>query len=113
MIGPHRDHVPRRLSPSPGDDWSFDGWIHIIHIPMAWKRHSGRKVTVAFDGRDAWIPSRPSPDETPIRALARAQGWKGMQLEALTRVTPSEWGEQRDQRDLIQTREGRLARNQN
>ena len=38
---------------------------------------------------------------------------KGMQLEELTKVMPSEWGEQRDQLDRLQTWKGRLARNQN
>ena len=36
----------------------------------------GRKVIVAPDGGDAWAPAKPSPDETLIRALARAHRWK-------------------------------------
>jgi hypothetical protein len=95
-------------------------------------------------GGEAWAPAKPRPDETLIRALARAHRWKrmledgtcrsardigeaekvdpsfvnrlirltllapdnqeaildgqqpkGMQLEEMTRVMPSEWGEQR------------------
>jgi hypothetical protein len=108
---------------------------------MAWKRRGGRKVIIAPDSSDAWAPAKPRPDETLIRALARAHRWKrmldegryrsageiaeaenvtksfvnrlirltllapeiqeaildgrqpkGMQLEELTRVMPSEWG---------------------
>ena len=126
-----------------GDNWTFDGKILTVHIPMAWKRRGGRKVIIAPDGSDAWAPAKPRPDETLIRALARAHRWKrmldegmyrsaqeiaeaesvtksfvnrlirltllapdiqeaildgrqpkGMQLEELTRVMPSEWGEQ-------------------
>ena len=111
---------------------------------MTWKRRGGRKVIIAPDGSDAWAPAKPRPDETLIRALARAHRWKrmldegryrsageiadaenvtksfvnrlirltllasdiqeaildgrqprGMQLEELTRVMPSEWGGQR------------------
>ena len=39
--------------------------------------HGGRKVTIAPDGSDAWAPAKPRPDETLIRALARAHRWKG------------------------------------
>jgi hypothetical protein len=38
---------------------------------MTWKRHGSRKVIVA-PGGDAW------PDDTLIRALARAHRWKGL-----------------------------------
>ena len=38
----------------------------------------GRKVIIAPDGGDAWAPAKPRPDETLIRALARAHRWKGM-----------------------------------
>ena len=43
---------------------------------MTWKRHGGRKVIIAPDGGDAWAPAKPRPDETLIRALARAHRWK-------------------------------------
>ncbi|MBK8176663.1 MAG: hypothetical protein IPK66_15820 [Rhodospirillales bacterium] len=45
---------------------------------MTWKRRGGRKVIVAPDGGDAWAPAKPRPDDTLIRALARAHRWKGM-----------------------------------
>ncbi len=61
-----------------GQNWEFDGKTITVHIPMTWKRHGGRKVIVAPDGGDAWAPAKPRPDETLIRALARAHRWKRM-----------------------------------
>ena len=43
---------------------------------MARKRRGGRKVIIAPDGCDPWAPAEPRPDETLIRALARAHRWK-------------------------------------
>ena len=43
---------------------------------MTWKRRGGRKVIIALDGGDAWAPARRRPDDTLIRALARAHRWK-------------------------------------
>jgi hypothetical protein len=46
---------------------------------MTWKkRRSGQKVIVAPDGGDAWAPTKAKPDETLIRALARAHRWNRM-----------------------------------
>ena len=59
-----------------GQNWEFDGKTITVHIPMQWKRRGGRKVIVAPDGGDAWAPTKPRPDETLIRALARAHRWK-------------------------------------
>src|SRR5512147_1873572 len=43
---------------------------------MTWKRRGGRKVIIAPDGGDPRAPAKPRPDETLIRALARAHRWK-------------------------------------
>ncbi|MBL8658840.1 MAG: hypothetical protein JNM75_03685 [Rhodospirillales bacterium] len=61
-----------------GDNWRLDGGTITVTIPMAWKRRGGRKVIIAPDGGDAWAPAKPRPDETLIRALARAHRWKRM-----------------------------------
>jgi hypothetical protein len=62
--------------------WTLDGQTITVFIPMTWKkRRSGQKVIIAPDGGDAWAPAKPRPDETLIRALARAHRWKEM-LEA-------------------------------
>ena len=62
-----------------GQNWEFDGKTIIVHLPMKWRRRGGRKVIIAPDGGDAWAPAKPRPDETLIRALARAHRWKRMQ----------------------------------
>ena len=63
------------------ETWSLDGDTITVFIPMTWKRRGGRKVIIAPDGGDAWAPAKPRPDETLIRALARAHRWNRM-LEA-------------------------------
>jgi hypothetical protein len=59
-----------------GKNWEFDGSTITVRIPMTWKRRGGRKVIIAPDGSDAWAPAKQRPDETLIRALARAHRWK-------------------------------------
>lgn len=59
-----------------GRDWDFDGKTITVYIPMTWKRRGGRKVIIAPDGSNAWAPAKARPDETLIRALARAHRWK-------------------------------------
>src|SRR5512143_934377 len=49
-----------------------------VRIPMSWKRQGGRKVIIAPDGSEAWLPTKPRPDETLIHALAR-----GASVEAI------------------------------
>ena len=59
-------------------NWRLEGNTIVVDIPMQWKRRGGRKVIIAPDGSDAWAPAKPRPDETLIRALARAHRWKRM-----------------------------------
>jgi hypothetical protein len=68
-----------------GDNWQFDGSTITVHIPMTWKRHGGRKIIIAPDGGDVWVPAKPRPDETVIRALARAHRWKRLLEEGRCR----------------------------
>ena len=68
-----------------GKNWEFDGSTITVRIPMTWKRRGGRKVIIAPDGGDAWAPAKPRPDETLIRALARAHRWKRMLEEGTYR----------------------------
>src|SRR5512147_569081 len=67
--------VKRKIS---GPNWELDGSTLTVRIPMTFKRRGGRKVIIAPDGSDAWAPAKPRPDETLIRALARAHRWKRM-----------------------------------
>ena len=60
-----------------GPNWHLDGSTLTVHIPMPCQRRGGRKVILAPDG-DAVVPAKPRPDETLIRALARAHRWKRM-----------------------------------
>jgi hypothetical protein len=63
-------------------NWTLDGDAITVFIPMTWKkRRSGQKVIIAPEGGDAWAPTKARPDETLIRALARAHRWKRL-LEA-------------------------------
>jgi hypothetical protein len=64
-----------------GTNWTLDGATITVFIPMTWKRRGGQKVIIAPDGGDAWAPAKPRPDETLVRALARAHRWKRL-LEA-------------------------------
>jgi hypothetical protein len=64
-----------------GTNWTLDGETITVFIPMTWKRRGGQKVIIAPDGSDAWAPAKSRPDETLIRALARAHRWNRM-LEA-------------------------------
>jgi hypothetical protein len=68
-----------------GDNWRLDGDTITVTIPMQWKRRGGRKVIIAPDGGDAWAPAKPRPDETLIRALARAHRWKRLLEEGTYR----------------------------
>jgi hypothetical protein len=47
---------------------------------------SGYKVIIAPDGSDAWVPAQPPPDETLIRAAARAPRWKRLLEERRYRL---------------------------
>jgi hypothetical protein len=49
-----------------------------VRIPTTFKCRGGRKVIIAPDGGDGWAPAKLRPDNTLIRALARAHRWKRM-----------------------------------
>ena len=61
-------HESRRQA--NGENWGFDGKT------ITFVRRGGRKVIIAPDCGDAWAPAKRRPDETLIRALARAHRWK-------------------------------------
>jgi hypothetical protein len=51
-----------------------------VHAPL-----SSAPAATAPDGGDAWAPTKPRPDETLVRALARAHRWKRMLEEGSSR----------------------------
>jgi len=56
----------------------LDGTTLVVRIPMRFQRRGGRKRIVAPDGSDIVPTSKPQPDGTLVKALARAHRWQGM-----------------------------------
>ena len=75
-----------RTHHAAGTNWALDGDTITVFIPMTWKkRRGGQKVIIAPEGGDAWAPTKARPDETLIRALARAHRWNRMLEEGRCR----------------------------
>jgi hypothetical protein len=53
-----------------------DGSTLVIRIPMQFQRRGGRKRIVAPDGSAIVPTSKPQPDGTLVKALARAWRWQ-------------------------------------
>ena len=53
-----------------------DGNTLVVRIPMRFQRRGGRKRIVTPDGSDIVPTSKPQPDSTPVKALARAWRWQ-------------------------------------
>jgi hypothetical protein len=56
----------------------LDGTTLIVRIPMGFQRRGGRKRIVAPDGSEIVSNSKPLPDSTLVKALARAWRWQRM-----------------------------------
>jgi hypothetical protein len=54
----------------------LDGTTLVVRIPMRFQRRGGRKQIVAPDGSELAPSSKPQPDGTLIKALARAWRWQ-------------------------------------
>ena len=50
----------------------------VVRIPMRFQRRGGRKRIVAPDGSEIAPSSKPQPDGTLVKALARAWRWQRM-----------------------------------
>jgi hypothetical protein len=56
----------------------LDGSTLVVRIPMRFQRRGGRKRIVAPDGSEIAPSSKPQPDDTLVKALARAWRWQRM-----------------------------------
>ncbi len=56
--------------------------VHIdsftIRVPLTLKRHGGRKLVIVPEGEGVPERANPTPDDTLLKALARAHRWKRM-----------------------------------
>jgi hypothetical protein len=53
----------------------LDGSTLVVRIPMGFQRRGGRKRIVAPDGSELVPATKPQPDGTLVKALARAWHW--------------------------------------
>jgi hypothetical protein len=70
----------------------LDGSTLVVRIPMRFQRRGGRKRIVAPDGSPIVPASKPQPDGTLVKALARAWRWQRM-LDDGVYATVSEIGD--------------------
>ena len=75
-----------------GVETRLDGDTLVVRIPMRFQRRGGRKRIVAPDGSEIVPTSKPQPDGTLVKALARAWRWQRMLDEGLY-ATVSEIGD--------------------
>jgi hypothetical protein len=61
-----------------GVETRLDGATLVVRIPMRFQRRGGSKRIVAPDGSAIVPSSKPQPDGTLIKALARAWRWQRM-----------------------------------
>jgi hypothetical protein len=70
----------------------LDGSTLVVRIPMRFQRRGGRKRIVAPDGTAIVPTSKPQPDGTLVKALARAWRWQ-RQLDEEMHASVSDIGE--------------------
>ncbi len=90
-----------------------DGHTIRVHVPMTFQRRGGRKLIIAPNGLDDWIPPQPKQDDTLSKALARilrltllapdiveaildGRQPKGLALADFMEPFPVEWEKQRE-----------------
>jgi len=62
----------------PDIETKLEGTTLVVRIPMRFQRRGGRKRIVAPDGSELTPSSKPQPDGTLVKALARAWRWQRM-----------------------------------
>ena len=61
-----------------GVETRLDGTTLVVRVPMRFQRRGSRKRIVAPDGSELVPTTKPQPDGTLVKALARAWRWQGM-----------------------------------
>ena len=61
-----------------GVETRLDGSTLVVRIPMRFQRRGGRKRIVGPDGSELVPTTKPQPDGTLVKALARAHRWQWM-----------------------------------
>src|SRR5688572_24763574 len=61
-----------------GTETRLEGNTLVVRIPMRFQRRGGRKRIVAPDGSELAPATKPQPDGTLVKALARAWRWQRM-----------------------------------
>jgi hypothetical protein len=71
-----------------GVETRLDGSTLVVQIPMRFQCRGGRKRIVAPDGRELAPSTKPQPNSTLVKALARAWRWQRMLDEGSIRLGP-------------------------
>ena len=65
-----------------------------VRVPLKLRRHGGRKLVIVPEGEGIPERPRPSPDDTLLKAFARAHRWKRMlesgQVRSLNELAEAE-----------------------
>jgi hypothetical protein len=69
----------------------LDGTTLVVRIPMQFQHCGGRKRIVAPDGSAIVPSSKPQPDSSVIKALARAWRWQQMLDGGLYTTVSDDW----------------------
>jgi hypothetical protein len=78
-----------------GVDSRLDGSTLVVRIPMRFQRRGGRVWIIAPNGSEIMPTSKPQPDGTLLKALARAWRWQRM-LDECVYTSVSEIGDVED-----------------
>jgi hypothetical protein len=65
-----------------------------VRVPLTLRRYGGRKLVIVPEGEGVPVRAKPTPDDTLLKALARAHRWKRMlesgQVASLNELSEAE-----------------------
>ena len=65
-----------------------------IRVPLTLRRYGGRKLVIVPEGEGVPVRAKPTPDDTLLKALARAHRWRRMlesgQVASLNELSEAE-----------------------